>query len=90
MSTEIKDLQINPDIHNPSLGDFRVGVGISNKNRELFYDESYFTLNFYQGIYNRDGLVVDQYEQVLEKTTCNQSDIERVTLSLNGDSSAVF
>ena len=59
LSTKIKDLQRNSEEHQPGLGTFNFMVGFGDTNREIFYNESYFKIEMYQGINHRYGQLVN-------------------------------
>ena len=67
MSTEIRDLQINPEEHHPSLGTFKFGVAVADPYETVFYDESYFKFEFFQGSLIRDGITENKTRTPLEK-----------------------
>ena len=44
LSTEIKDLQENPQIHQPGLGTFKFAVSYTDTSDDPYYDETYFRI----------------------------------------------
>ena len=44
LSTEIKDLQVDPEIHQPGLGTFKIVVTFIDASEHPFYDETYFRI----------------------------------------------
>ena len=59
LSTKIKDLQNNPEEHQPGLGSFKLILGFGDSSREIFYNESYYRIEMYQGINSRIGHLVN-------------------------------
>ena len=55
LSTKIKDLQKDPEEHKPGLESFKFIAGFADPNHEVFYDESIFKIEMFQGISNRYG-----------------------------------
>ena len=70
LSTKIKDLQKNPEEHQPGLGPFKFVIGFIDSNREMFYNESYYKIDMYQGVNNRRGHLINYTFTPLETEFC--------------------
>ena len=90
ISTEIKDLQVNPDDHQPGLDGFQIAVAVSDRDDNIFYNESYFKVRFYQGLNTRDELILNNTNTLLESTTCTNSIIDKYILGYSGNNSAII
>ena len=66
VSTQVNDLSVDPDTHQPGLNNFRFGMGISDSQGQLFYNESYFRFVVVQGNVSRDGLSLDFNGYIVE------------------------
>ena len=44
LSTKINDLQIDSQVHQPGLGNFKFGVTDTDHEDDPFYDETYFRI----------------------------------------------
>jgi hypothetical protein len=50
------DLSKDTTVHSPGLNGFMFGVGVSDAYERVIYDETLFTIEISQGVYNRDGI----------------------------------
>ena len=92
MSTEIKDLSDDPEVHQPGLDKgFAFGVGVSDANETLFKDESYFTVSIIQVTYVRDELSIDKTNLTfLETAEWDLQIINTEALGFRGNNSATI
>ena len=90
VSTEIKDLQKDPERHQPGLGTFRIGIGVSGIDQQLFYNESFFKIEIYQGVTNRDGLVAHYNPTEIGTSIWDSEFIELASISNAADASATI
>ena len=68
LSTKITDLRFNPEVHYPGNGTFKFAVGYGDASRALFYNESYFRIEMFQGNNTRVGLTTQTVYEPLETT----------------------
>ena len=66
LSTKIKDLQRNPEHHQPGLGSFKFIIGVGDSSRQHFYNESYFKIEMFQGTNYRYGHLLNYTYSPLE------------------------
>ena len=78
LSTKIKDLQNNPEEHQPGLGSFKLILGFGDSSREIFYNESYYRIEMYQGINSRVGHLVNYTLTPLETKFWDHQTLERI------------
>ena len=81
LSTKIKDLQHNPEKHQPGLGTFQFAIGAADNNRTVFYNESYFKIDVYQGKNVRDGLSTSYLTYPLNLTQWSDEVIDTITIA---------
>ena len=78
LSTKIKDLQKDPEEHQPGLESFKYGVGFADPDREIFYDESIFKVEMFQGISHRYGHLENLTLLPLETQNCDSDTYEQI------------
>ena len=89
ISTTIRDLQDNPEKHQPGLGSFKFMVGFGEYNRNVFYNESYFKIEMYQTTFDRSGYSINYTFAPLETKFWDKETLGLVDRAIARQSDAI-
>ena len=92
LSTEIKNLQSDPEVHRPGLGSLRIAVSYVNLQDKPFYDETYFrfTMNEYELVRNDSNHITLTNQRDLEPVLCDEELFHNNSIWFMKNNSAMF